>query len=334
MLDMLDRKILFELDRDPLQSFSSIARRVEAPKSTVNSRLRRLFETGIIREIIPVVDVDKLGFGVYLVNLRLHEVDSEAYNRIIGFLVEHPNIAWVVRCRGPWTIMIAIFARDLGHYTRVLMEVADACHHKLKSYDTFIVYEKYILGQRYLLIADRYTDFVFDDSRIYIDGSDVKELNEEDYLILERIRENARDSASFIARQLDLPQQTVVKRISRLKQLHVIKKYQPVFDPNKMGYEWHEVFIRFKNLTEARRRNFVNVIHSIPEVIHINLCVGNWDANFELHVRNESEFEYVYSEVKEDFDHIIQKDDHIVIEEEYKFSFLIDAVLKKAGKYE
>jgi DNA-binding Lrp family transcriptional regulator/MoaA/NifB/PqqE/SkfB family radical SAM enzyme len=332
VLSELDRKILFELDRDPRQSLENLSKAIGYSEEATNNRIRFLFDKGIIKNIIPIANIDKLGFMVFLVNLTLGAVDKYSYRKIIDYLVENPNVAWVVRCSGRWTIMIAIFAKNPDQFTKLMMEIANACGEKLISYDTHIVSEKYVLGQRYLLIKDKRTDFIFDRSRICLDGDKSTKLTPEQYMILSKIRESREASVSYISKQLNIPLDDVERTVDRLQKNDVLKKFQPVYDVSLLGYEWYEVFIKFKNLTEQKRREFINYIHSIPEVVHINCTVGAWDLNFEVHAEDKKEFNDIYFDVKGKFKEIIWKEEFVRIYDEYKFSFLVDAVLEEGLK--
>jgi MoaA/NifB/PqqE/SkfB family radical SAM enzyme len=299
IISELDRMILFELDNDPMQSLENLSKKIGYPSDDINTRIKFLFDKGIIKNIIPVMNLDKLGFMVYLVNITLGAVDKISYQQIIDYLVNNPNVAWVVQCTGRWSIMIAIFAKNPDQFTRIMMKITNACGEKLISYDTHIVSEKYVLGQRYLKIKEKRTDFIFDRSRIALDGDETVSLTKEEYQILSKIRESKKSSISYISKQLDMPINEVEKVVNNLQKIDVMKKFQPVYNVSLLGYEWYEVFMRFKNLTEQKRREFINYVHSIPQVIHINCTIGAWDINFEIHAENKKEFNDIHSDIEE-----------------------------------
>ena len=55
-LDLLDRKILYELDRNSRRSASEIAKKVRVHRNVVNFRINRLIEKGIIREFVTIIN--------------------------------------------------------------------------------------------------------------------------------------------------------------------------------------------------------------------------------------------------------------------------------------
>lgn len=324
----LDRMILFELDNNPMQSLKNLSEEIGYPEEDINNRIQFLFNKGIIKNIIPVMNLDKLGFMIYLVNITLGAVDKISNQQIIDYLVNNPNVAWVVRCTGKWSIMIAIFAKNPDQFTQIMMKIINACGEKLISYDTHLVSEKYVLGQRYLKIKEKRTDFIYDQSRISLDGDETVSLTKEEYMILSKIRESKESSISYISNQLDISINEVEKVIDKLQRNNVMTKFQPVYDVSLLGYEWYEIFMRFKNITENKRREFIHYVHSIPQVIHINCTIGIWDINLEIHAENEKEFDDIYTDIKEKFNEMILKEEFVRIYDEYKFNFLVDVVLE------
>lgn len=61
-------------------------------------------------------------------------------------------------------------------------------------------------------------------------------LDEKDKKILEILSENARATYSEIARAIGVSDVAVIKKIKKLEQLGVIKKYTVVLDPRKLGF--------------------------------------------------------------------------------------------------
>ena len=59
-LDHTDIAILRALMEDGRRSFREIAQSIEVSAPTVESRVKRLFQTGIIRKIAPILDLEKI----------------------------------------------------------------------------------------------------------------------------------------------------------------------------------------------------------------------------------------------------------------------------------
>jgi len=61
-------------------------------------------------------------------------------------------------------------------------------------------------------------------------------LDDKDKQIIEMLRKNARISYTEIARRLGLSDVAVLKRVRKLEQAGIIKRYTIVLDPKKLGY--------------------------------------------------------------------------------------------------
>ena len=78
-LDKTDVAILRALMEDGRRSFREVARSVGVSAPTVESRVRRLLQAGIIRKIAPILDPDKVERGVaglILLKADLQELES------------------------------------------------------------------------------------------------------------------------------------------------------------------------------------------------------------------------------------------------------------------
>ncbi|WP_099209931.1 Lrp/AsnC family transcriptional regulator [Thermococcus henrietii] len=64
MVDELDLKIISLLQKNARLSFREIARELDVAVGTVYNRIKKLEEEGVIRGYTPVLDYEKLGFGL------------------------------------------------------------------------------------------------------------------------------------------------------------------------------------------------------------------------------------------------------------------------------
>ncbi|WP_297519145.1 Lrp/AsnC family transcriptional regulator [Thermococcus sp.] len=63
-MDELDRRILALLQKNARLSYREIARELRVAVGTVYNRVKRMEETGVIRGYTPILDYEKLGFGL------------------------------------------------------------------------------------------------------------------------------------------------------------------------------------------------------------------------------------------------------------------------------
>ena len=105
-LDATDAGILRALMEDGRRSLREIARIVSVSTPTVESRLRRLFDMGVIKKISPILDPDKIEHGVFvLINLK---VDTSKIDEISSRLAEMEEVRCVFMVTGESNLTIRV----------------------------------------------------------------------------------------------------------------------------------------------------------------------------------------------------------------------------------
>ncbi|MEL7105528.1 MAG: Lrp/AsnC family transcriptional regulator [Pseudomonadota bacterium] len=100
-IDVLDRKILAELQRDGDQSLDEIARKVGSSKTPVWNRIKKLREGGVIRQTTVVLDPDALGFeACFFVLIRTSSHEAEWQQRFLAALLSRPEVLEAHRLAG------------------------------------------------------------------------------------------------------------------------------------------------------------------------------------------------------------------------------------------
>lgn len=121
MLDRLDRKLLVALNSNARASNAELAAAVGLTPTPCLRRLRRLENDGIVRSYRPVVDYEKLGYGIAalaFIKLQRNSVEnSRAFETAVA------EIDGVTECcvvAGAYDYLLRIIARSLGEYERLL----------------------------------------------------------------------------------------------------------------------------------------------------------------------------------------------------------------------
>jgi Lrp/AsnC family transcriptional regulator, regulator for asnA, asnC and gidA len=117
MLDMLDKKLIMQLQVFGRLSYVDLAKLLQVTERTVRSRMEKLMEKGIIR-ITALPNLDILGFDFTgIVGLQ---VESAKLKSIMAKLAEHPNICYVVNITGEYHVLIIIVAKSVKKFTNIM----------------------------------------------------------------------------------------------------------------------------------------------------------------------------------------------------------------------
>ena len=99
-IDIKDRKILYSLDRNARQSYSSIGRQVELHRSNVINRIEKLKKQDIIFNFPTYVDISKLGYNIYRYYFIFQYLTQDIKSNIIKELVDSKYSLFVVTAEG------------------------------------------------------------------------------------------------------------------------------------------------------------------------------------------------------------------------------------------
>lgn len=117
MLDMIDKKLIMQLQISGRLSYVDLAKLLQVTERTVRSRMAKLLEKGIVR-IVALPNLDVLGFDfVGIVGLQ---VESSKLRAIVAKLAEHPNICYVVSVTGEYHVLIIVVAKSMKKFTNIL----------------------------------------------------------------------------------------------------------------------------------------------------------------------------------------------------------------------
>ena len=112
------------------------------------------------------------------------------------------------------------------------------------------------------------------------------QLDKIDYQIIKELHENARVSASTIARKTGTNERTIRKRIERLIQSGVFR-LTAILDPEAFGYiTAADIFLEADPAYEAR---ILDRLRQIPEITYIAFGQGTTEISLEARFKNNDE---------------------------------------------
>lgn len=120
-LDTTDRLILRALTEDATQSASAIGRGLNMSQPATWRRIRRLYDSGVIKTQKLELDHARLGFGVTVfLGVKLAtkgRVSLEDFERAVAAI---PEVQTVEHILGLYDYRLRVVARDIADFERVL----------------------------------------------------------------------------------------------------------------------------------------------------------------------------------------------------------------------
>ena len=316
-LDVKDKKILFELDRDAHLSTAAIGRKVGLSQEVVFHRIRRLVEKGIIMRFQTVVAVTRLGYIASKIYLQLQNMDEKAYAALRSYLLGHKQVFWFCICQGRWDMLIAYWSKSAS-------EFGDYADDLLNKFSPYILERQITIGKNTIQFNRQW---FYADSRERMEtefgaGSSDCKVGGLDTEILRYLANNARLSMVQLAKLTGSTVNKVLYSVKQLERNKIICGRKIALNIHSLGYETCKSFIFFKNITRQKRRQLITYCKMHPHIINIVLCVGPWDLEIEFEVENFDQFYDIMTQIKNRFGDIIKNYESVVFKEEPKQSFM------------
>jgi len=301
-IDLLDKKILHQLDQNSRASFSQIAKKLKTSPQVVKYRVENMYKRGILLYCWPMVEYRGIGYFFGLHFIKLQNMDNEKENEFYEYLDAHTNIPIIMRSQGYADLIIAIDGKGIHHLSEIVRELQNRFSEYFLDWDTVIPIGFSRFNRNYLIGKEEITpDVAFTGAPLDI------ELDHIDRKVLSMLNFNARTSTSDIARKIGISYETVMKRIKNLEENGVIQCYAILLDHLKLGYPRHRTLIKFKNLDESEERRFFTYCNIHPNIIHHLKVLGNWDIVIDIEVESMEKLREVIMDIKSRFSKIVQR---------------------------
>ncbi|MDH5807245.1 MAG: Lrp/AsnC family transcriptional regulator [Candidatus Methanomethylicaceae archaeon] len=121
----------------------------------------------------------------------------------------------------------------------------------------------------------------------FITSKEENDLDDIDFEILKFLQEDASISFTEIARKLKISESTVRKRIEKLKQKGIIKKFTIIVNPLKMGF--NAISIIGIDVEPSRILEVVKKLCEIPEIKNVSISTGDHMIIIEIWAKNTNE---------------------------------------------
>ncbi|MGG7519674.1 Lrp/AsnC family transcriptional regulator [Allorhizobium undicola] len=134
-MDQIDRRLIELLVDDSRRSLAEIGEGVGLSPSSVNDRVKRLVQQGVVKRFTVEVDHGKLGLPITaFIFVQLHSEASEEGFR--AFSGSHAAVEECHHLTGGWSYLLKLRLRDLQEIETFLLEIKS--HRFLARSETMI----------------------------------------------------------------------------------------------------------------------------------------------------------------------------------------------------
>lgn len=315
-LNLKDRKILYELDKNSRIGLTGLAKKVHMSKEALHYRLNKLVEEKVILKFHTVPAHYRFGTIDYKVYLRLQDISKDNYNQLIDYLIKNNDVFWVTPCNGRWDLIFGIRATKMNEF----FEIHDKLMDKFSKY----VQEKELSISRRALQFNRKWMVDNKEPRKEFDFGEEEDkivLDREDRLILNQIVNNARKKIIDISKNTGLSVDVVTYRIKKMEKQKIINGYKCLFNVDKLGLVATKSFVYFKNINEKRKQEFFDYLKRSKNSVNVVTTFAPWDLEIIFESESYEEYYKIMEKLKEEFSDIIKFYESVLMLAERKQEF-------------
>lgn len=305
-LDLTDRKILAELDKNCRIHNSILAKKVGKSREAVKYRIQQLQKNGVIEKFITSINPNKLGYYMFKVYLKLENIPDER-EKFFEELKRNKDIYWFGISDGVFDCVFAILSKSTVEYFEKINFLLSRWEHLIVSK---------VLGT--MVDTRQYNKKFFTDDangQFVIFGGDMvnNQIDDLDYGILNILANEARIPLTELARRASSTIEVVRGRIKKLEEKEIILNYRISVDFNKLGLEFFKAIIYFRKLSEKDEKALFEWMRTHPNSLYYIRSLAPWEVEFEFAVENYQHFNQIINDLRKKFPHAIRNYEHLIM---------------------
>lgn len=318
-LDQKDRRILYELDCNSRASLSYIGKKVKLSKPSVQYRINKLIENGIIKNFHTMINTGLLGLKPVRIQFIYQYQTPEIEKKIINYLMNNNYASLIASAQGLFDLSVILQIRHLKEFIKTWIEIQnDYGMYFEKQIITFPIKDIHFKPSFILLDQfkkeDREEPIIIDyykNSNFKIDNNDIE--------ILKQISANARMALTEIARKTNLSDKVVKYRLNKLIKNGIIVNFRLDMDLSKIGYQLVRAYVYLQSY--KYRFKIIDYIKQNPNLTWIDATVGESHLEFEFQLNNIRELYEIMQDIRRKFPDVIKNYKYIILLKSYKYLY-------------
>lgn len=305
-LNLTDKKILAELDKNCRIPNSQLAKKVGKSREAVKYRIQQLIKKGIITGFITSINPNKIGYQMFKVYLQLANIPNER-EKFYEFLKIQKSVYWMGISDGAFDCVFAILSKDIPSYYEEINSILSEFKHLIikKVLGTMVDTRQY---NKKFFTGDRNGEYV-----VFAGKKEDNKLDNIDLKILDVLANNARIPITELAKKVKSSTEIIRRKIKNLEDKEIILNYRIAVDLNKLGYEFFKAIIYFKSLSSKEEKSLFEWIRTQPNSVYYIRSLAPWEVEFEFVVRNYIQFNKIINNLRKRFPDIISHYEHLIM---------------------
>ena len=306
-IDLLDRKLLYELDLNSRATYKELAKKLRIAKETARFRMNRLIKEGYIKNFITTMNTSYLNRFYYKLFYKFHKTNTKIDAEIVSFIKNFRSIAYFASTEGKYDLTFLILAKDMRDLYKFVIPFKEK-------------FGDYILEQEILTMpaVHRFNfRFFYENGKLLhtrypVEMKEMK-LNDLDYAIIKELARNSRISLIDIAKITKTQTNVVKYHIRKLKNEKIIGTHVLEIDFEKLGLQHFQVNFVLKN--HLMLESLIEYASSDSRATFATVTLGKYDLALEFVVETIKDLKLILNNIKEKFSDVIVDHDVFILYE-------------------
>ncbi|MCK4590016.1 MAG: Lrp/AsnC family transcriptional regulator [Nanoarchaeota archaeon] len=308
-MDLLDKKIMYQLDLNARITASQLAKKLKKSKETINFRINRLIQNKYLKGFYTVFNTSKVGWHYIKFYIKFKNITPEKEKELFDYVSKQLHIAYLASVEGPYDCMILVMVKSTLDMIKFQDNFMKLYGEYIQEKDLVTFLSTHRLNERFLYEGKEKKDwyYPFELGNYKLDKTNKK--------ILDIISTNARMSLIDIAKKINVDHKVVKYRLKKLEKDKIIFAY--VTSPNfeKLGLSFFQINISLKDPTV--RKQVIQFFNNTNKCLFAMELLGKYDILVEMHVEDHKELKKIIDRFRKQFVNKYNNYDTSTITKEY-----------------
>ncbi len=315
-LDLYDKKILYELDKNSTISLSELSKKIRRSKQFVLFRLKQL-EREIITGYQAIIDMSKLGYFTFRIYFKFQQITNEDGKIFIEYVKKNlPEVWTITSIHGKWDYALFLGVKKISEFHKIWDIIILNYKKYIKSYIISIYAPIYNFNRKFFV--DEKYDIV---QRVYGDGEKI-DIDDTDERLIKIYASNVRKSYLDMAKELKISSDTVRRRIKDLEKKKVIIGYKLGLNLESLGLASYRIDIQL--VSTNRNKELFEYCKQNKYIYQINKTIGGADFEIEVVVKDFNHLKELLNEIRIRFKDVINDIDYFVFSTFHILNYIPD----------
>jgi len=300
-MDLIDRKILCELDLNCRIPISQLAKKLRISRNVAAYRIKNLEKEKIITQYICSLNLGLLGYKTYKIYYEVKSGNALQEQEFVQKIIEDKRVIHSLKTEGAFDYSVTVVVKNISELDDFMMGLKNEFKDLIKDYFIgILIYSKIFKLQKLLLeqkqSIPKVEKYAGEDKQIALDDKDLK--------ILSAFAQSANLSVLELAKKTKLSLDIVKYRLKMLNKCGLMH-FRVKFDFDKLGYYHYIVLLKVRQATKADEEKLITWCLLRKNVIYCNKRLGEYDFEINAAIKDINELNDFIAELKSNFHDII-----------------------------